>query len=157
MHTTHTTCLRCLSSHVFYNFVDCVVHHVNTPRGPLNQCEHWREVGGSSQNKMTDEPSDVSEVANNTLDVPEQVPGKKRDAAHNKRDASVLEKLKTLSVEDIVLDETKTQILSIAGVNYLSLSAKVQLHFCQEMGIMVLNKKRKKEEIMELILNHISG
>ena len=78
---------------------------VNAPRGPLNQCKHWRE---SSQTKMTDEPSDVSEVANNTLDVPEQVPGKKRDTARNKRDASVLEKLKTSSVEDIVLDETKT-------------------------------------------------
>ena len=75
--------------------------------------------------KMTDEPSDVSEVANNTSDVPEQVPGKKRDAAHNKRDARVLEKLKTSSIEDIVLDEMKTQILSIAGVEYLSLSAKV--------------------------------
>ena len=105
---------------------------------------------------MTDEPSDVSEVAKNTLDVPEQVPGKKRDAACNKRDASVLEKLKTSSVEDIILDETKTQILSIAGVEYSSLSAKVRLHFCQEMGIMVPNKKRKKEEIMELILNHVS-
>ena len=148
--------LRCLSSHVFYNFVDCVVHRVNTPHGPLNQCKHWREVGGSSQNKMTDEPSDVSEVANNSSDVTEQVPGKKRDAACNKRDASVLEKLKTSSVEDIVLDETKTQILSIAGVDYLSLSAKVQLHFCREMGIMVPNKKRKKEEITELILNHVN-
>ena len=80
--------------------------------------------------KMTDEPSDVSEVANNTSDVPEQIPGKKRDAACNKRDASVLEKLKTSSVEDIVLDETKTQIFSIAGVEYSSLSAKVRLHFC---------------------------
>ena len=75
--------------------------------------------------KMTDELSDVSKVANNTLDVPEQVPGKKRDAVRNKRDASVLEELKTSSVEDIVLDETKTQILSIAGVEYSSLSAKV--------------------------------
>ena len=122
----------------------------------LNQCKHWREVGGSSQTKMTDEPSDVSEVAKNTSDVPEQVPGKKQDAACNKRDAGVLEKLKTSSVEDIILDETKTQILSIAGVEYSSLSAKVQLHSCQEMGIMVPNKKRKKEEIMELILNHVS-
>ena len=34
--------------------------------------------------KMTDEPSDVSEVANNTSDVPEQVPGKKQDTVHNK-------------------------------------------------------------------------
>ena len=51
----------------------------------------------------------------------------------------------------------KTQILSIAGVEYLSLSAKVRLHFCQEMGIMVPNNNRKKEEIMELILNHVSG
>ena len=133
----------------------CVLH--DAPHGPLNQCEHWREVGGSSQNKMTDEPSDVSEVANNTLDVPEQVPGKKRDAACNKRDASVLGKLKTSSVADIVLDEMKTQILSIAGVDYSSLSAKVRLHFCREMGIMVPNKKRKKEEITELILNHVSG
>ena len=107
--------------------------------------------------KMTDECSDVSEVANNTSDVPEQVPGKKRDAACNKRDASILEKLKTSSVEDIVLDETKTQILSIAGMEYLSLSAKVRLHFCQEMGIMVPNKKRKKEDITELILTHVSG
>ena len=145
MHTTHTTCLWCLSSHAFYNFVDCVVHHVNAPHGPPNQCEHWREVGGSSQTNMTDELSDVSEVANNTSDVPEQVPGKKRDAACNKRDASVLEKLKTSSVEDIILIEMKTQILSIAGVDYSSLSAKVRLHFCQEMGIMVPNKKRNKE------------
>ena len=105
---------------------------------------------------MTDEPSDVSEVANNTSDVPEQVPGKKQDAARNKRNASVLEKLKTSSVEDIVLDEMKTQILSIAGVEYSSLSAKVRLHFCREMGIMVSNKKRKKEDITELILNHVS-
>ena len=153
----HTTCLQCLSSHAFYDFVDHVVHRVNAPCGSLNQCEHWRDVGGSSQNKMTEQPSDVSKVANNTLDVPEQVPGKKRDAARNKRDASVLEKLKTSSVEDIILDETKTQILSIAGVDYSSLSAKVQLHFCREMGIMVLNKKMKKEEITELILNHVSG
>ena len=29
--------------------------------------------------------------------------------------------------------------------------------FCREMGIMVQNKKRKKEEIAELILNHLSG
>ena len=107
--------------------------------------------------KMSDEPSDVSKVANNTSDLPEQVPGKKRDAARNKRDASVLERLKTSSVEDIILDETKTQILSIAGVEYSSLSAKVRLQFCREMGIMVPNKKRKKEDITELILNHVSG
>ena len=61
------------------------------------------------------------------------------------------------SVEDIILDETKTQILSIAGVDHASLSAKVRLYYCREMGIMVLNKKRKKEEITELILNHVSG
>ena len=61
------------------------------------------------------------------------------------------------SVEDIILDEMKTQILSIAGVDYVSLSAKVRLYYCREMGIMVLNKKRKKEEITELILNHVSG
>ena len=60
-------------------------------------------------------------------------------------------------MEDIILDESKTQILSIAGVDYASLSAKVRLYYCQEMGIMVLNKKRKKEEIMEFILNHVSG
>ena len=54
-----------------------MVCHVNAPCTPLNQCEHWREVGGSSQTKMTDEPSDVSEVANNTPDVPEHVPGKR--------------------------------------------------------------------------------
>ena len=113
--------------------------------------------GVHKSNKMTDEPSDVSKVANNTSDVHEQVPGKKRDAARNKRDASVLEKLKTSSIEDILLDEMKTQILSIAGVEYSSLSAKVRLHFCQEMGILVPNKKRKKEDIMELILNHVSG
>ena len=134
-----------------------MVCRVNAPRAPLNQCKHWREVGGSSQTKMSDEPSDVSKVAKNTSDVPEQVPGNKRDAPCNKRDAIVLEKLKTSSVEDIVLDETKTQILSIAGVEYSSFSAKVRLHFCQEMGTMVPNKKRKKEEITELILNHISG
>ena len=103
------------------------------------------------------EPSDDSKVVNNSLEVPDQVPAKKQDIACNKRDATVLEKLKTSSVEDIVLDEMKTQILSIAGVDYSSLPAKVRLYFCQEMGIMVPNKKRKKEEITELILNHVSG
>ena len=48
MHTTRTTRLRCLSSHAFYDFVDRVVHRVNAPRAPLNQCEPWSEVGGSS-------------------------------------------------------------------------------------------------------------
>ena len=60
-------------------------------------------------------------------------------------------------MEDTILDEMKTQILSIAGVDYASLSAKVRLYYCREMGIMVPNKKRKKEEITELILNHVSG
>ena len=63
------------------------------------------------------EPSDDSKVVNNSLEVPDQVPAKKRDVVCNKRDATVLEKLKTLSVEDIVLDKTTTQILSIAGVD----------------------------------------
>ena len=110
---------------------------------------------GAHKKKMN-EPSDDSEVVNNSLEVPDQVPAKKRDIVCNKRDATVLEKLKTSSVEDIILGETKTQILSIAGVNYSSLSAKVRLYFCREMGTMVPNKKRKKEEITELILNHVS-
>ena len=77
--------------------------------------------------KKMNEPSDNSKVVNNSLEVPDQVPAKKRDIVRNKRDATVLEKLKTLSVEDIILDETKTQILNIAGVDYSSLSTKVQL------------------------------
>ena len=44
-----------------------------------------------------------------------------------------------------------------AGVDYMLLSAKVRLYYCQEIGIMVPNKKRKKGEITELILNHVSG
>ena len=80
------------------------------------------------------EPSDDSKVVNNSLEVPDQVPAKKHDIACNKRDATVLEKLKTSSVEDIVLDETKTQILSIAGVDYSSLPAKVRLYFFKKWG-----------------------
>ena len=52
--TTRTTCtmpLRCPSSHMFHDFVDCVVHRVNAPHGPLNQCEYWRELGWSLQKK----------------------------------------------------------------------------------------------------------
>ena len=79
---------------------------------------------------MTDEPSDVSEVAKNTLDVPDQGQAKKQNEECNKRDATVLEKLKVSSVEDIILDKTKTQILSIADVDYASLSAKVRLYYC---------------------------
>ena len=90
-------------------------------------------IGGSLDGvhkKKMNEPSDDSEVVNNSLEVPDQVPAKKRDIARNKRDATVLEKLKTSIVEDIVLDKMKTQILSIAGVDYSSLSAKVRLYFC---------------------------
>ena len=75
--------------------------------------------------KKMNEPSDDSKVVNNSSEVPDQVQAKKRDEAHKKRDATVLEKLNTSSVEDITLDEMKTQILSIAGVDYVSLSAKV--------------------------------
>ena len=64
--------------------------------------------------KKMNEPSDDSEVVNNSSEVPDQVQAKKRDEARNKSDATVLEKLKTLSAEDIILDEMKTQILSIA-------------------------------------------
>ena len=64
--------------------------------------------------KKMNEPSDDSEVVNNSSEVPDQVQAKKRDEARNKSDATALEKLKTLSVEDIILDEMKTQILSIA-------------------------------------------
>ena len=48
-HTTRTTRLQCLSSHAFYDVVERVVHRVNAPRAPPNECEPWREVGGSSQ------------------------------------------------------------------------------------------------------------
>ena len=75
MHTMCTTPLRYPSTHMFYDFVDRVVHRVNAPRGPLNQCEYWRELGWSSQ-KMN-EPSDDSEVVNNSLEAPDQVPAKK--------------------------------------------------------------------------------
>ena len=102
-------------------------------------------------------PSDDSAVINYYAEVHDQVQAKKRNEECNKRDATVLEKLKASSVEDIVLDKMKTQILSIAGVDYASLSAKVRLYYCREMGIMVLNKKRKKEEITELRLNHVKG
>ena len=89
-------------------------------------------IGGSLEGvdrKKMNERSDDSKVVNNSSEVPDQVQAKKRNKACNKRDATVLEKLKTLSVEDIILDETKTQILSIAGVDYVSLSAKVHLYF----------------------------
>ena len=102
-------------------------------------------------------PPEESAVINYFEEVPDQDQVKKRNEEHNKRDATVLEKLKASSVEDIILDKSKTQILSIAGVEYVSLSAKVRLYYFQEMGTMVPNKKRKKEEIMELILNHVSG
>ena len=98
-----------------------------------------------------------SAVINYPSEVPDQVQAKKQNEECNKRDATVLEKFKVSSVEDIILDESKTQILSIAGDDYVSLSAKVRLYYCQEIGIMVPNKKRMKEEKMELILNHVSG
>ena len=102
-------------------------------------------------------PPEESADINYFAEVHDQVQAKKRNEERNKRDATVLEKLKASSVEDIILDESKTQILSIAGVEYASLSAKVRLYYCREMGIVVPNKKRKKEEITELILNHVSG
>ena len=77
------------------------------------------------------EPSDDSTVVNYSAEVPDRVQAKKQNEACNKRDATVLEKLKMLSVEDIILDKMKTQILSIAGVDYALLSAKVRLYYCR--------------------------
>ena len=116
---------------------------------------HGGSLEGVHRRKMNGSPEE-SAVINYSAEVPDQVQAKKQNEECNKRDAAVLEKLKVSSVEDIIL-ESKTQILSIAGVEYASLSAKVRLYYCQEMGIMVPNKKRKKDEITELILNHVSG
>ena len=78
-------------------------------------------LDGVHRRKMNGPP-----VINCSVEVPDQVQVKKRNEECNKRDATVLEKLKASSVEDIILDESKTQILSIAGVEYVSLSAKVR-------------------------------
>ena len=73
-------------------------------------------------------PPEDSAVINYSAEVLDQVQVKKRNEERNKRDATVLEKLKASRVEDIILGETKTQILSFAGVDYASLSAKVRLY-----------------------------
>ena len=122
-------------------------------------CIILMNIGGSLEGvhrrKMNGPPEESTDI-NYFVEVHDQVQAKKQNEECNKRDATVMEKLKASSVEDIILDKSKTQILSIAGVEYVSLSAKVRLYYCREMGIMVPNKKRKKEEIMELILNHVS-
>ena len=102
-------------------------------------------------------PEDIEDVsaAAEEIDDP-QLQARKRNEEQNKRDASVLQKLKASSVDDIILDESKTRIVSIAGVEYVSLSAKVRLYYCQEEGIMVPNKKQKKDGITELIIDHVS-
>ena len=69
-------------------------------------------IGGSLEGvhrRKMNEPSDDSAVVNNSSEVPDQVLAKKQNEARNKRDATVLEKLKMSSVEDIILDETKTK------------------------------------------------
>ena len=75
-------------------------------------------------------PPEDSTVINYSVEVPDQIQAKKCNEECNKRDATVLEKLKVSRVEDIILDKTKTQILSIAGVDYVLLSAKVRLYYC---------------------------
>ena len=81
------------------------VHSTNANIGGSLEGVHRSKMNG---------PSDDSAVINYSAEVPDQVQVKKRNEERNKRDATVLEKLKTSSVEDIILDETKTQILSIA-------------------------------------------
>ena len=125
-----------------------VVHSTNANIGGSLEGVHRRKMNG---------PPEESAAINYSAEVPDQVQVKKQNEERNKRYATVLEELKVSRVEGIILDESKTQVLSVAGVDYASLSAQVRLYYCQEMGIMVPNKKRKKEEIMELILNHASG
>ena len=97
------------------------VHSTNVNIGGSLEGVHRRKMNG---------PSDDSAVINYSVEVPDQVQMKKQNEECNKRDAIVLEKLKVSSVEDIILEEMKTQILSIAGVDYVSLSAKVRLYYC---------------------------
>ena len=108
-----------------------MIHSTNVNIGGSLEGVHRQKMNG---------PSDDSAVVNYSAEVPDQVQVKKQNEERNKRDATVLQKLKTSSVEDIILDKMKTQILSIAGVDYALLSAKVRLYYCQKMGIMVWNK-----------------
>ena len=99
-----------------------VVHSTNANIGGSLEGVHRRNMHA---------PPEESAVINYSAEVPDQVQVKKQNEECNKRDATVLEKLKASSVEDIILDKLKTQILSIAGVDYASLSAKVILYYCQ--------------------------
>ena len=107
---SHVSHVPCVFMSMVYEFVDCVVRQVNTPHGNV-------KIGGSLEGvhrRKMNGPSDDSAVINYSAEVPDQVQVKKQNEECNKRDATVLEKLKVSSVEDIILDETKTQILSIA-------------------------------------------
>ena len=87
-------------------------------------CIILANIGGSLEGvhrrKMNGPPEESADI-NYFAEVHDQVQAKKQNEECNKRDATVLEKLKASSVEDIVLDESKTQILSIAGLEYASL------------------------------------
>ena len=61
-------------------------------------------------------PPEESAVINYSVEVPDQVQAKKQNEECDKRDATVLVKLKVSSLEDIILDKSKTHILSIARV-----------------------------------------
>ena len=92
-------------------------------------CIILTNIGGSLEGVHRRKMNGSTDI-NYFAEVHDQVQAKQQNEEQNKRDATVLEKLKVSSVEDIILDESKTQILSIAGVEYVSLSAKVRLYNC---------------------------
>ena len=93
-------------------------------------------IGGSLEGvhrRKMNGPPEESAVINYSAEVPDQVQAKKRNEECNKRDATVLEKLKASSVEDIILHK-------IEHTNFLALLV-LNMHCCQPRSDCIIVKK----------------
>ena len=106
-------------------------------------------IGGSLEGvdrKKMNEHSDDSEVVNNSSEVPDQVQAKKRNKACNKRDATVLEKLKTSSVEDIIQDKMKTQFRALLVLTMHRCPQRYDCIFVEKWGKWCQTRRGRKRK-----------
>ena len=65
--------------------------------------------------------------------------------------------VKTLTFSNVVLDGPKKSVVSIGGVPYASINVPVIASFLRQQDIQVINRRRKKGDMEELILQHMKG
>ena len=120
----------------------------------INSAENHNstEIDESNIDGSTSEKGEDVDIIVDKSDKKEDLK-KKKEFKHKQQ----LMWVKTLTFSNVVLDGPKKSVVSIGGVPYASINVPVIASFLRQQDIQVINRRRKKGDMEELILQHMKG